>query len=115
MQGFCRVTKFKGRTKALMITVAVVFAISIFSIGTYHYDKAMAADGKEPEFVIHMAVINDGGSKVYYGLGYQIIMWNQLTSDSQTKLKDTETHFLFDIVNPLDGPAIRLTPEKEVD
>ncbi len=105
-------TTFKVRTKALIITVTIVFLIAIFSICTYHYDKAMATDGKEPKFVIHMVTINDGGSKVYYGLGYQIIMWNQLTSDSQTKLKGTEAHFLFDMVNPLDGPTIRLTPEK---
>lgn len=108
-----RFTKFKARTKFLIIILAIMFVMAMFSICTYHYDKTMATNGNEPKFVIHTVTINDGGSKVYYGLGYQIIMWNQLTSDdSQIKLKGTETHFLFDMVDPLDGPTISLTPEK---
>lgn len=51
--------------------------------------------------IFHTDSINDGGTKVYYGLGYQIIVWNQLSDDGNEILSKIEAHFIIGIIDPL--------------
>lgn len=101
--------------KAAIAILAAITLLVIFSISFYFSDKDRVFRNEKPKFVIHEVSINDGGSKIYYGLGYQIIVWNQMTADPKIKLKGVETHYLFGIVNASEGPNIGLRPEKEVD
>ncbi len=68
---------FRNRLTAFIVRFVLV--ISIIHIITYTLDNAMIQKDNEPKFCINTGVLFDGGTKFYYGLGYQIIKWNSMS------------------------------------
>lgn len=53
---------------AIILTMLVMITIDVISVSRYNVG---------PFFAIKTKTIKDGGSKVYYGLGYKVIKYNQ--------------------------------------
>lgn len=66
----------RTRTKVWIGIGVVLFAI-LFAISTRAIDTKRIAKGEKPMFCIQMAEVADGGSKIYIGLGYKVIEYNQ--------------------------------------
>ena len=75
---------------AIIIILLLFFCLSAFS---YSYDTKRAESGKTPVFILHKDALNDGGTTVYYGFGYQIVAWHQIKGDGY--YTGTESHWLF--------------------
>lgn len=54
----------------------IVLLILIF---VYFVDFTLVSYNKRPIFVIQGAMVKDGGTRQYYGLGYKVIGWHALT------------------------------------
>lgn len=67
-------------------------------------DMERFQSGKKPLFIIKEDHLNDGGTTVYYGIGYQLISWRQISDDNPGDFVGKECHILFyrDIS---DGPS----------
>lgn len=52
----------------LVLLIAIMISVDIVCVKKYH---------KGPFFAIRTNVYKDGGTKVYYGLGYKVIKYNQ--------------------------------------
>lgn len=52
--------------------------ILIIPILMYSIDYSLVSIQKRPIFVIKTAMYKDGGTKLYQGLGYKVIDYNQL-------------------------------------
>ena len=67
----------KGFILTLITVVLLVIAIHI---STYAIDKRLIALDKSPKFCLKTGGLKDGGTTFYYGVGYQIIKWNMISS-----------------------------------
>ena len=67
---------FKKKKK--LILGCFIVLISLLSI--YYIDFTLVSKDKKPIFVISGAAAKDGGTREYYGLGYKVIGWNQISS-----------------------------------
>lgn len=85
----------------------------VLSITTYMIDSNLVEDNKKPIFIFHTTCLNDGGTQIYYGFGYQIINWNIIGENENIILKGIEKHYLLDIVDPIKGPNIKLNETEE--
>ena len=94
--------------KLIIILISIFLLLGFVVFSTYFVDLMRISAGKEPLFAICTTEMNDGGSKVYYGLGYQIIMWKRLTDEPDILNVGYEIHLLFQFVDPLNGPNVEL-------
>lgn len=53
--------------------------VCLVLICIYIVDFTLVSQEKKPVFVILVAVVKDGGTREYYGLGYKVIGWKQLS------------------------------------
>lgn len=60
-----------------VLFIAIIISIDIVSVSLYN---------KKPYFAICMKTYNDGGTKVYYGLGYKVIKYNQKKGRQDTEI-----------------------------
>lgn len=61
-------------------------------------DMERFQSGKKPLFIIREDNIEDGGTTVYYGIGYQLISWRKMGENSEGIPGDSvgkECHVLF--------------------
>ena len=73
--------------------IVVLMILSILFISSYlmyRIDCNRLYNNKKPILAIHIDELNDGGTKNYYGILYQIIDWQPI--DGSEKI---ETHFIF--------------------
>lgn len=54
----------------------IVLLVLIF---VYAVDFTLVSYNKRPIFVIQGAMVKDGGTRQYYGVGYKVIGWHALT------------------------------------
>lgn len=85
--------------KHILIYLIILFCLAItFHQVTYTLDKNAINNGDKPKFIIKSVSYKDGGTTIYYGLGYQIISWHKLEDreennlDKQGFLVGTEVH-----------------------
>lgn len=102
--------KWKKRVIVAVIIITVCF---IISLGTYFVDSKRIVNDKIPIFILHTDHLDDGGTTVYYGFGYQLIHWKRLTEITNQYLTGIETHYLFGWNNPLNDPKIELKVESD--
>ena len=92
-----------------LLTLILVLFFSFFIFGFIDYNRFM--DGKIPIFIINKDILNDGGTTIYYGVGYQLIDWKIIDSEEIIKIKykvGKELHVLR-YINPLtDKPNVEL-------
>ena len=67
------------KTKNLKIFAIIVSIIILVSVIFFAIDYNRAKSNKAPIFCILKTEVNDGGTKIYLGLGYKVIDFN--TSD----------------------------------
>lgn len=60
--------------KKIVITFSIIIAISLVTLAI---DSILISCEKNPIFVLKVATARDGGTSIYYGLGYQVIDWHR--------------------------------------
>ncbi|GFP76095.1 hypothetical protein [Clostridium fungisolvens] len=87
----------KSKKIFIFILCFICFLLSIHEI-TFLIDQSEIKNGNNPVFIFKKEVYKDGGTTIYYGLGYQIISWNTVSSENidgvekDGTLKGIETH-----------------------
>lgn len=81
--------------KAVIILFVSVFLLFIISFSMYSIDSLRIKKNTNPIFTFYTVYLNDGGSKISYGLFYQIIKWSPI--DGQEK---NETHYITNFKDP---------------
>ena len=81
----------KPLIRLVCILIAVIVLFLLLSGITYSIDHHRANNGQRPLFAIAQHC-DDGGTAVYYGLGYQIIFWHRMAEDSGYMV-GTEIHY----------------------
>jgi hypothetical protein len=73
----------KRKSKKILLVILLVwlsFIITDFTLSKYN---------KKPIFAIPVYRLNDGGTVEYYGLGYKVIKYNVLDTETEKGRKDT--------------------------
>lgn len=73
------------KTKNLKIFAIIVSIIILVSVIFFAIDYNRAKNNETPIFCILKTEVNDGGTKIYLGLGYKVIDFN--TSDGYDDVK----------------------------
>ena len=101
--------------RIIFVGCATIFLLFTLSLLSYMWDNRRINDGQKPIFIFHIDSMNDGGTNIYYGLGYQIIDWNTISDDGTHISSGVESHYLFGMINPLhEGPTIRLNENEKI-
>jgi len=66
----------KTRTK-IWIGIGVLVFLILFAIVSRMVDTKRVEAGQKPMFCLQMATVADGGSKIYIGLGYKVVEYQQ--------------------------------------
>ena len=66
---------FKKSKKLILVCLILIVSVSCI----YYIDFTLVSKDKKPIFVISGPLVKDGGTREYYGLGYKIIGWNQIS------------------------------------
>lgn len=75
----------KKKTKIKVLIVVLILIVLHFI--TYSIDSKKVSEARKPIFVIRaLPTIKDGGSAIYYGLGYQVIRWHMMESPDKRLL-----------------------------
>lgn len=73
------------KKKIAGIVCATIIVLSL-GMGITDYFRARCDD--IPIFAVKTATLKDGGTKIYYGIGYKVISYNQLPDFSGENNKD---------------------------
>lgn len=76
--------KYKNILMVLGILLCLIIVVHQF---TYTIDKNAINNGYNPKFIIKYDTCKDGGTTVYYGLGYQIISWHAAYAKNENNLE----------------------------
>lgn len=71
--------------KFIKIFLCILVIIILISIIFFSIDYIRVKNNKQPILCIEKGMIQDGGTKVYIGLGYKIIAFNRLNGYNETK------------------------------
>lgn len=63
-----RITSCSKKIAKYVLPVVVLLSCSFLVFGIVDYNRFFA--GKEPVFIVKCDFLNDGGTKIYYGIGY---------------------------------------------
>ena len=81
----------KKKTKIKILIVPLIL-ITLHSI-TYSVDSKRVSESRNPIFaIISLPLIKDGGSAIYYGIGYQVIRWHRMEQNPERRLLGYEIH-----------------------
>ncbi len=72
-----KLTKILNIIFYTLIILMIMVTVDIISVSRYN---------RGPYFAIKTATLKDGGTKVYYGLGYKVIKYNQLQGRRDTEI-----------------------------
>jgi len=74
----------KKKTKIkILITLLILIGLHLI---TYSIDSKRVSASKKPIFVIiSLPLIKDGGTAIYYGIGYQVIKWHKAGTNSDER------------------------------
>ena len=103
----------KAIYKDLIRIVIVLAGLFIISISAYAVDISRAKNNQKPIFVINKTLLDDGGTVVYSGLGYQIVVWHKMTGRPRTFYYGVESHYLAGFYHSGDQPDVVLTEIKD--
>lgn len=101
------------KKRRIIIIFSALLIIALFSLFSYIIDSYRVDNNLAPIFIIHTEKFDDGGTAAYYGLGYQIIKWNRISSDSPDYvLVGVEKHYIFGFNTNMNEPKIDLSESK---
>ena len=94
----------KKKTKTKILIVMLILIVLHFL--TYLIDSKRVSESRKPIFVIiSLPFIKDGGSAIYYGLGYQVIKWHKWeAANPDERLLGFEIHRIPFFKSYEDGP-----------
>lgn len=93
----------KKKTK-IKILIVLLILIGLHFI-TYSIDSKRVSESRKPIFVIiSLPFIKDGGSAIYYGIGYQVIKWHKSDANSDERFLGFEIHRIPFFKSYEDGP-----------
>jgi hypothetical protein len=93
----------KKKTK-IKILITLLILIGLHFI-TYSIDSKRVSESKKPIFVvISLPFIKDGGTAIYYGIGYQVIKWHKNDVDAGERLIGLEINRIPFFKSYDDGP-----------
>lgn len=72
--------------KGLKITLIILGILILLSLIFFAIDYMRVQNQERPLFCINVATYTDGGTKVYYGLGYKVIAFNKLSGYDEIKI-----------------------------
>ena len=72
--------------KTLAVLIIIIFILFTISFVTYLIDSYRIDNNYKPIFIVHKDQLNDGGTTVYYGIGYQLITWKMLNPDMKSSM-----------------------------
>ena len=83
------------KSKKIIIKILIVLLL-VFSVHeiTFVLDTNAIKKGNRPSFALDLVRYKDGGSVEYYGLGYQVLKWHQM-STSERKIAEEIYRFPF--------------------
>lgn len=84
----------KGKRLLLRVLLALCCLICV-SLVFFSVDVHRAKSGGRPIFSFPALHANDGGTTVYFGLGYEIIQWHRLTEQPGAYQMGVEEYYLF--------------------
>jgi hypothetical protein len=69
------------KNKKIVISIIIIFIMLLLSLYpihklTYELDKNAIDHGNAPSYALPLIRMKDGGSVVYYGIGYQVLRWH---------------------------------------
>ena len=73
----------KNLIKVLLIIIALVIGLALIFLGV---DLSRAKNDEKPIFCILKTEVNDGGTKIYLGLGYKVIDFHTLNGFDRVKV-----------------------------
>lgn len=100
--------------KRIIVISAIIVLLLIISSCVIDYKRFES--NQKPLFCIKTDHLNDGGTTVYYGLGYQLIEWKVVKESEEGVIiyyHGKEKNLLFNMNNIGDGPKVTL--EKRED
>lgn len=84
--------------KALLILIGL-------HLVTYSVDYKRVSESQSPIFAIRaIPAIKDGGSAIYYAIGYQVIKWHRVEESTNKRLIGYEIHRIPFFKSFEDGP-----------
>lgn len=93
----------KKKTK-IKVLIAVLILIGLHFI-TYSVDSKRVSESINPIFAVRaIPAIKDGGSAIYYGIGYQVIKWHKMEQNPERRLLGYEIHKIPFFKSFEDGP-----------
>ena len=69
----------KNKKKIIKTLIILLLVFSIHEI-TFVLDKNAIGKGNRPSFALNLVRYKDGGSVEYYGLGYQVLRWHEMST-----------------------------------
>lgn len=75
--------KMKKVLRVILIILAIIVLLAVIFFGV---DYSRVNKGKQPMFCILKNEVNDGGTKIYLGLGYKVIDFHTLTGFNAVKI-----------------------------
>lgn len=80
-------THTKNKTNMLIKIFNILFVLALVAMAIISIDViSVTKFNKGPFFAIKTETYKDGGSKVYYGLGYKVIKYNQIMGRQDTQI-----------------------------
>ena len=76
--------------KKKKVTVCVLIGILVLWTCFFATDYALAKSNKSPVFSVPIIRYKDGGSTEYYGLGYKVIKYVNLTIENGLKVTNVD-------------------------
>lgn len=70
----------------LKTVIGIILIFFFLGLITFLFDNTRAAANKRPLFVLKLEDLKDGGTKVYYGIGYKIIAYNKLNGYNKSHI-----------------------------
>ena len=96
----------KKKTK-IGISITAILLLCIH-FATFAVDSRKVSEAKQPLFVVRaLPAIKDGGSAIYYGVGYQVIRWHKMEQPDK-RLLAYEIHRIPFFKNFNKGPELNL-------
>lgn len=93
--------KKKSKNK-ILIALLVIMGLHFI---TYSIDSKRVSESRKPIFVvISLPLIKDGGSAIYYGIGYQVIKWHKIGTNLDERFIGLEIHRIPFFKSYEDGP-----------
>ena len=65
---------------------ALVIMVILLGIITFLIDRTRVAANKKPLLAIEVMQLKEGGTKIYYGIGYKIIAYNKLNGYNKSHI-----------------------------